>query len=170
MAISEVCQLEVREEVDKAVKNGKLKSEALKELQKFYKGIGIHVKYETLRKKEQRASKKVGTDVPVCKRCEKNQVKMSPKTKKPMDHGLCQNCRSADLKKDKAKPRDKKNGKVINISPAAEDFWQDLNAEVDKFFKRPVHGAVGEKVLNKVLRMRKTINARIDELEKASKP
>jgi len=151
-------------------KKGMSKTEASKKIAEWFQSIGVDIKPETVRKKAQRASKKLGTNVPRCKECGKNQVIKSPKTKEPMPHGKCHPCRSKEIKKEKAKPKDTKNGPVINVSPAAEEFWIDLIAEVDKFFKRPVHGAVGADVLPKVSLMRDKINDRVAELEKASTP
>ena len=103
MAITGTCQFEIKEHIDHYVEKGLSKTEASKKIAAEFETIDIKIKPETVRKKAQRASKKVGTNVPMCIKCEKRQVKISPKTKEPMDHGLCQRCRSADLKKKKAK-------------------------------------------------------------------
>ena len=64
MAISEVCQFEVVEEVDKAVNQNRVtKKKAMEDLQRFYKSIGIDVKYTTIERKYHRAKKEKLTNV-----------------------------------------------------------------------------------------------------------
>jgi hypothetical protein len=64
MAISEVCQFEVKEEVDKAILENRVsQAKALRDMQRFYKSIGLEVKFETLRTKYKRASS-VGSNEP----------------------------------------------------------------------------------------------------------
>ena len=65
MAISEVCQFEVKEEVDKAILENRVsQAKALRDMQRFYKSIGLEVKFETLKTKYKRASKAVGSNEP----------------------------------------------------------------------------------------------------------
>ena len=170
MAITGTCQYEIKEHIDHYVETGLTKTEASKKIAAEFEKIDIKIKPETVRKKGQRASEKLGTNVPTCKRCKKNQVKKSPSTKKPMDHGLCQNCRSADLKKEKAKPKNTKNGKVIKVHKPSEEYWEEIISTMDDFLMKPVVGAVGKTVLGKVFKMRDAMNQRIGELEKMSAP
>lgn len=172
MAINEACPIWIKDYGDKALKKGKSKADAVKELHKIFKeDVGIDIKPETIRKKEQRASKKVGTNVPMCKRCGERQIIKSRSTGKPMDHDLCQVCRSDDLKKgkEKKKPDDTKNGKVIKVHPPAEKYWKKVVSRMDELLMKPVFGAVGSDVLRDVLQMRDRIVNYVEDLEKDSK-
>jgi hypothetical protein len=66
MAISEVCQFEVKEEVDKLkqANPGLSAAECIRRIIEFYAGVGIEVKESTAKKKYQRATKSMGTNVP----------------------------------------------------------------------------------------------------------
>jgi hypothetical protein len=65
MAISDVCQFEVKEEVDKAILENRVsQAEALRGMKKFYRSIGLEVKFETLRTKYKRACKATGSNEP----------------------------------------------------------------------------------------------------------
>ncbi len=57
MAINEACKFEIKEEVDKAILENRVsQAEALRGMQRFYKAIGLEVKFSTLKSKYHRAS------------------------------------------------------------------------------------------------------------------
>ena len=126
MAISEVCQFEVVEEVDKAVNQNRVtKKKAMEDLQRFYKSIGIDVKYATIERKYHRAKKEKLTNV-------------SPKSNTEIKTGVYY-----DPNKDSAThPKTKRGGKRKGAGRPSKPVFNAVNENIDwaKWSWNPVTG------------------------------
>ena len=65
MAISEICKFEVKKEIDSCTSKGMSRNQAAKWLAGvFSEALGQKIKPDTIKKKDQRARKDLGTNVP----------------------------------------------------------------------------------------------------------
>jgi hypothetical protein len=89
MAITEVCQFELKEEVDKmmAVNPGRSLASCIQEMVQFYASAGIELKEETAKKKYQRATQSLRTNVPAPITCESNKEIQEKPSEVRGEHG-----------------------------------------------------------------------------------
>jgi hypothetical protein len=155
MAISEVCKFEVKEEIDRYVKNdGVSRNEASKKLAVFFTEIlGKEIKPETIRQKDYRARQELATNVttedwPTCKNGTEGKcgrlaggnfpVAESP-SGKPAKHGLCKHCRKEELGQQRIeKLREeveaaKKEFETTPVDAVSDKFWNDLADKILDF-------------------------------------
>ncbi|MHC4292179.1 MAG: hypothetical protein ACYSTR_08205 [Planctomycetota bacterium] len=156
MEISQVCKFEVKEHIDHLVKtDGISRNEASKRVASWLSSItGKGIKPETIRKKDQRARKEVGTNVPnedrpKCKKCGHWRVKLSPRTREPMSHGLCHDCLSKQNKEEKNR-KSKEEFDKIPISAEAEKFWNEALPKLEEIFENPIIGKVSQETYKRI--------------------
>jgi hypothetical protein len=160
MAISEVCMYEVKREIDECVSKGMSRSKASQWLAGVLTDeLGREINPETIRKKDQRARKKFGTNVPTygtddwpkCKKCKKSPVKQSNKwipagergedggeiyVSPPAMHGLCKWCRQKELRNQQSEERAKQleqeqaNFDNTPVDPDSDRFWSELSDKI----------------------------------------
>jgi hypothetical protein len=135
MAISEACQFEIEEDVDKACEQtGVSKKEAFETLKTFYNKIGIEIKFSTIKSKYYRAKEKVANatseEEQTCKKCGLHIFGHV------FRHGLCKRCRKKELNeaaREDAEKRLEGRQEEFDRTPIdtnTEEIWNDL---INKF-------------------------------------
>jgi ParB family chromosome partitioning protein len=92
-------------------------------------------------------NKRKGADT--CKECGVRRVKLSPKTREPMGHGLCNDC-IKKRNREKKNIRAREEFKKIPINAEAEKFWIEALPKLEDIFGNPPIGKVGEKTYKRI--------------------